>query len=268
MKTVLNLLAFTVISAAPVLAGPIYGAGSNGDLYTVNPATGATVEVGAMGTTMYDIAEYDNALYGISGTSALYSINTSTGHATEIGTGTGDALDALTFNNSGILYAAGVSEDTLYTINLTSGLATSVPGETNTTAYNAAGDLQFLNGNLYMTTGGSGSNAPSTLVTVNLTTGNMTTDGAIKVGSTAVDDVFGLVDLNNVLYGFTSPSGTGEVITLNTTTGAATNVATYGGGSFTFYGTTSDPVPEPGTLGVMMLGLAGLGAALYRRRKA
>ncbi len=251
-------------------AASILGAGSNGDLYSINPTTGATTEIGAMGVTMYDIAEYEGKIYGINGTSDLYSINPTTGVATEIGA-TGETFTALTFSPSGVLYATGLTTTKVYTVNLSTGAATAIPGETNTTAYNAAGDLELINGVLYMTVGGDGTNAPSTLVTVNLTTGVMTTIGAIKEGNTAVDDVFGLAYQNGVLYGFTSPSGTGEVISINTSTGAATDVASYGGtgrGAFTFYGATDDAVPEPGTFGALALGLAGLVGFADKRRKA
>jgi hypothetical protein len=265
MKGALALSLLVACLPWQAIAGPVYGAGSNGDLYTIIPTTGATTLIGAMGTTLYDIAEYGGILYGIDSTSDLYRINTSTGAATLIGA-TGDALDALTFNSSGVLYAAGMTESKLYTINLATGAATAVPGETNSTAYNAAGDLQFFNGVLYMTTGGNGTNAPSTLVTVNLATGNMTTVGAILVGGTAVDDVFGLAQLNGILYGFSSPSfSTGEVISINTSTGAATNVHSYGSG-FTFYGTTSDAAPEPSTWMLMIAGSLLGGNRLIRRK--
>jgi len=272
MNRLIALTAFAACIAATASASSIiYGAGTNGDLYTINPTTGITSEVGAMGTVLYDIAEYNGKLYGISATSDLYSINTTTGHATEIGS-TGEALNALTFSSTGILYAAGLTTTDLYTVNTTTGAATKVPGETTQPAYDSAGDLEFIAGVLYLTTGGDGFDAPSTLDTVNLTTGALTAVGAIKVGSTPVDDVFGLAVQYGVLYGFTSDLfGPGEVISINPATGAATDVAPYGGtgrGAFTFYGTTDDPAPEPGTLGVMGLGLLSLGAAAYRRRRA
>jgi len=277
MKNKFALLTLAAaLSATASASSIIYGAGSNGDLYTINPTNGSTTLVGSFGNgvTMFDIAAYDGALYGIDGNSDLYSINTSTGQATEIGS-TGEAFNALTFSSTGILYAAGLDTSDLYTINTTTGKATEVAGETNKTNYNAAGDLEFINGVLYMTVGGAGPDDPSTLVTVNLSTGAMTTVGEIKVGKTPVDDVFGLAEYDGTLYGFTS-NGTGEVVSINTSTGAAENVASYGGsecGGFTFYGATDDPyvdppaAPEPATLGAMGLGLLSLGGLVYRRRK-
>lgn len=246
------------LGAALLPASTIYGAGSNGDLYMIDPTTGTTTLIGAMGVTMYDIAEYDGALYGINGTSDLYSINTTTGHATEIGTGTGEALNSLTFNSSGVLYAAGLNTTDMYTIDYMgagAGAATEVAGETNSTAYNASGDLEFIGSTLYLLVGGDTGGA-SSLDTVNLATGALTV-----LGATGYDNVFGLSYLNGTLYGFTDPtSGTDEVISLSTTTGAGAIVHSYSPG---FYGATDDPyvaTPEPATFGLAGLALVAISA--------
>lgn len=271
MKLLTILVSLAVCAAGSASADMIYGAASNGNLYTIAPTTGSTSLVGSMGVTMYDIAEYNGALYGISGTSDLYSISEATGHATLIGQ-THQVLNALTFNDAGVLFAAGLNQDTLFTINLSSGAASAVAGETNNKPYNSAGDLQFIGNTLYMTVGGA-SGGQSSLVTVDLTTGDMTTVGAIATaGGTKEDNAFGLAYFNNILYGFTSPSsGTGQVLSINPGNGVATQVASYGSGSFTFDGTTSnelDPpaAPEPATLGITALALLGLYVGVRKRR--
>ena len=235
----------------------IYGATSNGVLYSIIPTTGTTTRIGNMGTTMFDIADYDGKLYGIDGNSNLYSINTSTAAVTDIGS-TGDLLNALTFNSAGVLYAAGQNLSKLYTINLTTGAATAVSGETNTTNYNTAGDLEFIGNTLYITTNGT---TTSNLETVNLTTGALT-----MLGNTGYNDVYGLAYSGGVLYGFTDAGTTYDVIRLNLTTGAGTLVHTYTPTGF--YGTTDDPynLPEPGTFVLLAAGLGAVLALPLRRR--
>jgi hypothetical protein len=213
---------------------------------------------------MYDIAEYGGKMYGLDSSSNLYSINTSTGASTEIGA-TGQGFNALTFNSSGVLYAAGQGTSKIYTINTSTGAATAVAGETNATADNSAGDIEFIGSTLYMTTQVSGN---SILDTVNLATGVLTKVGSTDLGFT---NVYGLTYIYGVLWGFTDNDGSSEVIRINTTTGVGTAVVGYGGtgrGAFGFDGTTDDAAPEPGTLGVMALGMAGLAGVAYRRRKA
>jgi hypothetical protein len=264
-KTPVLICAILCLSGA-AFADAIFGAGDNNVLYTINPATGATVSVGNLGTTMYDIAEYGGKLYGINSAenSALYSINAGTAAVTDIGS-TGQSFNAMTFGPTGILYAAGVGTTDLYTINLSTGAATKVAGETTQPAYNSAGDLQFIGNTLYMTEQTTGN---SVLYTINLTTGAQTKVGTTNTG---FDNVYGLAYSYGVLYGFTDNDGSSEVIALNTTTGVGTAVAGYGGTTrtgFGFDGTTSESAPEPSTLGVMALGLAGLAGTAYRRRKA
>jgi PEP-CTERM motif len=264
MQKVLFLFGLTVGMTAIASASVIYGAGDNNQLYTINPTTGVTTPLGSMGVTMFDIAEFNGKLYGIDSSSELYSINPSTAAATPIGA-TGQSFNALTFNSAGVLYAAGVDTKDMYTINTSTGAATKVPGEaTQPSSYNTAGDLEFFGGVLYVTTQ-PGTN--SILDTVNLATGALTPVGT-NLGFT---NVYGLAKVGGVLYGFTDNDGSSEVITINTTTGAGTAVVAFGGtgrNAFGFNGTTDEAAPEPGTLGVMALGLAGLGGIAYRRRRA
>ncbi|MGA3185701.1 MAG: PEP-CTERM sorting domain-containing protein [Bryobacteraceae bacterium] len=265
MKKAFTLL-FTVacVTGTAFASSIVYGAGDNNSLYTINPATGATTLVGAMGVNIYDIAEFGGKLYGISAASNLYSISTTTGAATDIGS-TGQEFNALTFSSTGVLYAAGIDTTDLFTVNTGTGASTKVSGETTQSDYNSAGDLQFVGNTLYLITQTNGN---SILDTVNLATGALTKVGT-NLGSA---NVFGLAESGGVLYGFTDNDGSSKVLSINTTTGVGSTVADYGGtgrSAFGFEGTTdNNMVPEPGTMGVMGLGLVGLGAFVRRRRKA
>jgi hypothetical protein len=266
MHKFLTLSALVGFFALTGSAATIYGAADNNFLYTINPTNGVLTQVGNnMGINMYDIADFGGKLYGIDSQSELYSINTTTAQVTAIGQ-TGQQFNALTFSSTGVLYAAGIGETTLYTINLGSGHATAVPGG-NGSAYNSAGDLAFFGDTLYLTTQNGGN---SILDTVNIATGALTV-----VGNTGFTNVFGLVASGGVLYGFTDNDGSSKVLSIKTSSGAGqgggTVVASYGGtggNGFGFDGTATDTAPEPGTLGVMGLGLVGLGAFARRRRIA
>ena len=266
MKNATTLLFAAVCLTTTSFAAAItYGAGDNSDLYTINPATGVTTLVGAMGVNLFDIAAYGGKLYGINATSDLYSISTLTGAATEIGA-TGQSFNALTFSSAGVLYAAGTDTTDLYTINTSTGAAAKVSGEVTQAAYHSGGDLEFIGTTLYLVTQTNGN---SILDTVNIGTGALTKVGNSNLGT---DNVYGLSYSGGVLYGFSDNDGSSKVISINLATGAGSNVASYGGvgrSAFGFNGTTdSSTVPEPGTMGIIGLGLVGLGTIARRRRKA
>ena len=232
----------------------LYGAGDSGTLYTMTIG-GAVTSIGAIGTTMFDIAMYNGALYGIDGTSSLYSINTTTGHGTLIGS-TGQVVNALTFSPTGVLYAAG--NDTLYTVNVSNGKLTAIGSGTGAGTYSSSGDLEFLNGVLYLTSSTGGNDQ---LFSINAANGQ-----GHLIGSLGFPQVYGLVQKNGLLYGFTDTgSGTQNILSINTTTGAGTTIHTYTltVANVGFYGTTDDPLdsPEPGPLGLVGLGLAVVVAA-------
>jgi hypothetical protein len=188
---------------------------------------------------MSGIAAYNGTLYGISHAlvllSTLYSINPSSGSGTAIGSDTSTALAALAFSPSGTLYAAG--GDSLYTIDLTSGMATEIGSGSGAGAYSVSGAIQFAsNGNLYLTSTGEGSDQ---LFTVDPETGQGT-----LIGSIGYSGVYGLAYFNGVMYGFTD---SGEVISIDLTTGAGTLVTSYSLTNYNlqFSGATAIAMPTP-----------------------
>jgi hypothetical protein len=256
MKKYLKFSAIAVCAIALALsaqAAPILWVDDAvGQLGTVDVATGTVSIIGNMGVVMTDIG-FDPAgnLFGMSFTN-LYSINKTTAAPTLIGAHGISGGNALVFGTDGTLYGAGATTN-LYTINPTTGASTLV----GNMGASSAGDLAFNGGNFYL--------ASSQLVRVNPVTG-----AGVVVGPFGFPSVFGLATAGNaVMYGI---SGT-QIFSVNTATGAGTLVSNYGGqglgnanGSSFFEEAGAEPVPEPSTLSLGILGLSGCWLALRRKR--
>jgi hypothetical protein len=204
-------------------------------LYTVNPTTGKATEIGPMqiDQTCTDLAFRTTAasgtqLFGTSFTN-LFSINPATGKAKLLPNAYGSKItdiNALVAQpGSGILYGAGSNPPGEFvTINPTTGKATKVGSLGN--GIGSAGDLEFLNGQLYglVTKAGYGNetflakislSAKSMGKATDLLPIRMKQDGEYVV----LDDVWGLANRSGVLY---AVMYTGQVLTINPANGIAT----------------------------------------------
>jgi len=209
MLTVVGVLSFAQDSYA---TGIFYVGTGNGDLYIIDIPAGTSNLIGNMGVQMTDVAidPTTGNLWGISFTQ-LYSIDKTNANIVLIGTtlGTGDS-NALAFSDGGTAYEAGNSSTDLRTVNLATG-ATSPVGNMG---FASSGDL-IWDTSLNMLWLSSSSQSDS-LVLVDPTTGAGTQIGPFNFSS-----VFGLGFDSGILYGTTTG---GQLISINTTTGAGTLV--------------------------------------------
>lgn len=240
-----------VILAWDVKAEPIiYVDDSIGQLGKVDVDTGNVTIIGGMGATMTDIA-FDSSgnLWALS-FSNFYKVNPLTGSATLIGNHNIPFGNALVFGLDGTLYAAGNTSTSLYTIDTSTGQATSI----GNIGYYSAGDLAFLNGDLYLTT------SSDHLIRIGLGGTLNVTD----VGPLVFSSVLGLARGDDgVMYGVAGI----QILTINTSTGQASFKRNYNFNELgNAYGASfiTEAIPEPSI--ITMLGIGAVSVLIYARR--
>jgi hypothetical protein len=196
------------------------------------PNTGMTIEIGANGTVLTDIAmDAKGQLYGVvpDQFGTLWRVDPITGAATLIGPAvpnmTADPT-ALVFGPTGTLYAYQSAGGGYFdSVDPATGIASTIGPFP--TGHSSSGDLAFAGGLLYLT---AVDPTPDSLLKIDPSTGATTTVGPIGSGS-----VFGLVGSFGQLFGFT---GDGKLLQIDPLTGAGTVLKT---GGEDFFGAASPP---------------------------
>ena len=245
------------LKAAPG-PGTLYGTDAfNGNLITINPATGSASVVGPLGVGQIPSLAVDpltGIIYagGGGGIPDIFTVNPATGAATFVGdTGLGiAAVEGLDFNATGVLYAsvniaggAGTGADHLAIINKTTGAATVVgsfgsctgvtipsTGEGSCTIEGMAGIAFDAAGNLWGSHRVAAAGSPG-LYRINVATGAATFVAPFLDGSGGSPSG-GVVSLqfacSGTLYGGTAftveAADGGDLITINPFTGAFSTI--------------------------------------------
>jgi hypothetical protein len=167
---------------------------------------------------------------------SLYQVNKTTGAATYWMAVPGSQNNALTFLPDGRLLAADAGGN-LKVIDPVKKTVSSIGNYSN--GYTSSGDLVAVgNGTMFgisaTTAGGVDASTNNLLITVNTSTGAATPIGPIGYGN-----VFGLAYWSSKVIAFTDNAGTGNILEINPTTGAATWRASF---SHPYFGGTTSPL--------------------------
>jgi hypothetical protein len=277
LAMVVSLLSVSAQAAATLYAATGSG-GVAGNLYVIDPNSGSAsvagpILLGATPVALTGLAVHPQTgvIYGATASSDatiprhLVRI-TPTGAVTDIGT-LGVSSADIAFSPAGILYMSSGASGNLFVVNLGSGLATSL----GPTSFGSAsgGGLAVTAGNigLYLPNGASG-----VLATLNLTTGAGAAGPALT-GAPIAGGTMNAASVNStgVLYAVNGNfgGGVGNLVTINLTTGAVTNIGTLPPDidALAFaLGSEGVPTLSEWAMIVMALLLAATGFLAMRRR--
>jgi hypothetical protein len=251
--TLALLLALACAAAPPAAEADqlVYVTGLNNEFGTLDLATGAFSQISTLalpaGDLMFGMGYgADGNLYGVDSEpdANLWKINPFTGGLTDLGAIGQSALDA-TSDASGKLYVLSQDLNALY--------YTMNPPSTTPNVVNPIG---MSSGGLMAVTPDGSQLFTTTQSTFDLVSINPLTGATDDIGPTgfAIDN--GLF-VNGTLYGFDMNAD--AIVTINTATGAATQVGTYSlpNGDPIL---SSAAVPEPSTLVLGLIGAALAGS--------
>lgn len=261
-------------SSAAARAAYMWASDDSGNIGRIDPTTGHVSGVFNPGVGAFTDIAFDRTgtLYGMSlpdtywwggrrlERQSLFRIDAANQNANRVESWwwwwSSPFLNSLVFDENNMGYTMGAESDRLYSIDLDSGNLSSI----GQTGWYSDGDLEVIDGTLYLTGSQSsnGGDDTSSLVAIDPADGSATVRGDI-----GIDNVYGLAYMDNVLYA-TAERG---IFPLNPATGTPLGEPVlYGGGFGTTWGATGPPVPEPGTLVLVAAGLLGLAAAGRHKR--
>jgi hypothetical protein len=271
---VMALVASAALHVQPAAAAPVYVAGTGNEFGTLNLTTGTFSPIGTLALPTGDHFMFgmgfgaDGNLYGLDANLAgahLWRINTTTAALTDLGP-VGQNVSGATADASGRMYITSDSQtNSLYYQLLPPSTTSIVKGSTGV----IAGGLVAVtpDGTELFT-----SFAP-TLTTLPFHLGRIdpASGATTDLGSTGFAPIAGLF-VNGTLYGFDSGFA---IITINTSTGAGTQVGTYSLPNDDQIVAVASPaasigIPEPSSvvLGLVATVLVGSVGLVRRRRRA
>lgn len=277
------LAAFAVAARADAALFASTAAGADGELYKLNPATGAVIQDigplndvagGNYSVTGLAFHPTTGVLYGATGNAntvaqaTLVTINPATAAVTVIGAfnagpvsggGNPATMADLAFNSAGVLYGVGsVGGPNLYSIDLTSGQATLI-GANGASSSTSGGGLAISPAGVFY-----GTPTSSRYGTYDSVTGAYT--NIANPAKPAGTGAYTALDYNgSVLYGLNTGPGSPpptHLVTIDPATGAVTDI----GASVNSLDAIAFQVPEP-TTAAFATGAALVGLIGVRRRK-
>ena len=224
--------------------GGLYAIGSTSRLYLINTTTGAATQVGAAGAFTLNGTSFG---VDFNPTVDRLRVTSNTGQNLRINPNDG----TLTATDTALAYAAGDPNAATTPRVVGSAYTNNFAGAPVTTLYGIDSNLDIL----------ATQNPPNA--------GVLNTVGALGFNTS---DLVGFdISGSGTAYALlTAPAGSlSQLFTINLSTGSATLVGSVGSQSplIGLAALVGVAVPEPSTWMMMLLGLAGIGASMRRRRK-